>query len=284
MSNLEFNNDIYKNKYIKYKNKYLELQDQVGGVFNPNDSYVLFYNKSEFTQIGEMYEKYKKDISELPPKHNVLYKLPAVLTSPNFYFYKLGDNKIHNYFSPKFSFDKVSATVDKATGKSPRETIKNKINKSLTEYKQFSVIKITDKNNVISDIKCDNIALRISRIKALINKFKNNNYRVDHYETLINHSKEYNKNATGFALEINEYKDNDTTNFPGVTDQIVVKNLAINNNNITFKIVSILQPISVENKEDKPANNNKPEGGEGEGAGASTSGEAAGEGASASNE
>jgi hypothetical protein len=46
---MSFNDEIYRQKYLKYKAKYLELKEQEGGILYGTGIYVFFYDTAKYT-------------------------------------------------------------------------------------------------------------------------------------------------------------------------------------------------------------------------------------------
>jgi hypothetical protein len=130
MDNLNLNDELlYKEKYIKYKSKYLDLKEQEGGISLFNNSTLVLFNKAAYPDLEKSLERYKTHLqneaalhtNEPSPKGNKdsktdkydYVKLPHTQINgvPSMFIYKLGSKKIEPIFDLFGKFDdKVSET------------------------------------------------------------------------------------------------------------------------------------------------------------------------------
>ena len=128
MDNLSLNDELlYKEKYIKYKSKYLNLKEQEGGLNLFSNSTLILFNKDAYPDLKNAVEKYKEHLQNEAALHanepssaskkgskieayNYV-KLPHTQINgvPSMFIYKLGSKKIEPVFDLFGKFDdKVS--------------------------------------------------------------------------------------------------------------------------------------------------------------------------------
>jgi 2'-5' RNA ligase len=194
---------LFKQKYLKYKNKYLDLKVQEGGLFNKSDSSVLVFHKNSCKTLTDAIDNYRNDIVQaekedvegqgiLQPvktdktkivskKSNVTIKSHEYNGNPTLFKYTLGDKEIKPIFYIHYRI------INNKTDKKEREIEEKKIEKikkqieDLTKkYKILSSFNLTkDKHPIFVErmgkINCDTLNLKGNRtIRKIYKNILNN--------------------------------------------------------------------------------------------------------------
>ena len=185
MDNLSLNDELlYKEKYIKYKSKYLDLKEQEGGLKLFNNSTLILFNKAAYEDLNKSLEKYKTHLqneaalhaneptstankaSKSEPYNYVKLPHTQINGIPCMFMYKLGSKKIEPIFDIFGKFD----DKDKDSNK--------KLNKIKDEYIKQHTISIEGKiipglnipyHKFLEDINCDTFQTKGYLLATLIN-------------------------------------------------------------------------------------------------------------------
>ena len=111
---MNFDDEIYRQKYLKYKAKYLELKEQQGGVFFGTGNIIFFYDTRTYKVPDTLY--LKTSLNEFTDK-----------IGNTAYYYRLSDNNVGDKFfihknrsNTEIASDKLADTghaAKKAAGK-----------------------------------------------------------------------------------------------------------------------------------------------------------------------
>lgn len=170
----------YREKYLKYKNKYLDLKNiaQDGGMFsrkkedNTNVRMILFYNKSTVPALHNIKEDYKSLMKDKKKTYNV--PLDQLYGIGNFYSYVLGTKRISlNCYLPAVLQTKDKKNIDIT----PLKTVRDELVKSGS----FDI----DNNDIIHDLNLDTICDDLNIIIGSLNVKNNEQSKIDVYEKLL---------------------------------------------------------------------------------------------------
>jgi hypothetical protein len=94
MSSFDLNDEImYKAKYLKYKNKYINLKiEQEGGEYNDGKTYIIFYNASNIPKMGELIILHNIQIQNRKLQTPCHIEWNLINGLPNIYKYKIPKN------------------------------------------------------------------------------------------------------------------------------------------------------------------------------------------------
>ena len=190
MSSFNFNDELlYKEKYIKYKNKYLELKEQEGsgGGVGLSKYSIIFYKSNSITALDDVVKSLKSITSpkvlEAALKEKYIFGLEELNKIPNIYVYKIPNTLgTKNSITPIMTFN-----LNKEKDNNNYKTNINLINTNIEAYNKISIYNLKDKNNkffinnttfieVTTPIKLQSIKLKPKEnpVNKFINRIKEN--------------------------------------------------------------------------------------------------------------
>ena len=170
----------YDSKYLKYKNKYINLKNEHNG--GGNVDIIILYDDTNtevnnlFQTIKDGYTNHYNTKDNIKNKYyindsiNLRTELNCLL---NVYTYILGDNKIESEF--RFNFDNLKSLIK--GGSRRMQLLINPITKAIDQYKKASRIILKDdfKKYIITNYNCDSLKLQLNQLIEHINTRDNLN-------------------------------------------------------------------------------------------------------------
>ena len=171
MSSFDLNDELlYKAKYLKYKNKYINLKDQHGGIVFDDSMSVLLYESNVLPELVALKDEYLKasttEESEVTIDGKKIsldaylekdFSLPleAINGLPNFYQYKAAKKNFSDFISPMitYNFDAQNKLLEctKTSGYTLTSLgFKSKDGLNLKELANLVIRYNTDKQHVVS--------------------------------------------------------------------------------------------------------------------------------------
>jgi tRNA splicing endonuclease len=197
----------FNQKYLKYKNKYISLKEQIGG---NNKPVMIYYDDTDklldfFKEIKEKYKQNVKESLSINNKNNIsksIYtiKIKDINGIPNLYTYEYGSHEV----KPLFFWHLNGINTDAKLGSN--FTIKETENAN--KFKQFSIYKIdkTNENEMITSINPDYQKSEALKLMKRVNEVTNNaSYRRENFKNFLNMYEFYQENVKSkFATEFSD--------------------------------------------------------------------------------
>lgn len=276
MSSFDLNDEVlFRAKYLKYKNKYLNLKEQMGGLPFDKTTSILFYESASLPELDELKKNYVEasnsdkgtvDVDGKPmPIEKYLVKdftlpLDAVNGLPNLFEYKAYSDKI----SPIMLFNfEAQEKLLKCTESSGFSLMKLGFGKSALAENQKDLIKaienfkskgrnlIKDEVSNVNPLTETNLKSKIPILMNLINSNSNNQPKLERdtafgyivnkflntFTKTFNQTLEAKKMRQGYVAT--DEGEKTTVKINDVNSYIVVKGLKVDpKKGITFSIVT----------------------------------------------
>lgn len=134
-SSEEFSDEAYRQKYLKYKNKYLQLK-QLGGIGNPTGVVCIFTSMTKASEVTSLFNSGKA------PNFD---KLNEMLHNDGYYLVD-GGNQLELMVKPT----KVTSLFSKKSEQKPEELKQNKVKLAKTKtFNRCDQLHIQDAKNVL---------------------------------------------------------------------------------------------------------------------------------------
>jgi hypothetical protein len=197
---------LFKQKYLKYKNKYLDLKVQDGGLFDKAKSSVLVFNKKNCQVLMDAINKYRTDLlkaekeeaegqkqsitdkmlgknkkTAVEDKTKVSIKARDYNGNPTLFKYTLGSKSIDPIFYVNYTMNnnKKDPEENKQLALKIKELNKS-IDIQVQKYKAISTLKLDVKQHApfverMNTINCDTLNLKGNKTIHKIIKYVYNN-------------------------------------------------------------------------------------------------------------
>ncbi len=201
MSNFNLNDELlFKDKYMKYKNKYIDLKQQLGSGTYKDKQVIVFYNHEDVPKLDEFKLEYynnsfipaskisvngkeKTVKSELEKNYTLYYE--DINGLPNIFTYKLYENYIQPLFI--YNFDKQLKLLRCIENDDLSKIVKSYIN---TGSKESPKISAQIKNSIVK------------YVPIIENKTKSNMKVGLYNESLFNINKEFQLKSKNININI----------------------------------------------------------------------------------
>ena len=210
MSNNNHDELMFKQKYLKYKHKYIELKEQQGGLFG-SETTILLFNRAAYPTLMNAIERYKQfiinndletfDDNKTQNKKELKYNEVVIKNNdingiPSMWKYTVGKGKIEPVFNIFMEFagssqkDKETIEKQKTYKKALDEARKKFIDLSTIDLSKNKIDGIHSWETYLSKINCDNLEIRGEKLMNHINNLLNgstnqSNGRKEQYNKFI---------------------------------------------------------------------------------------------------
>ncbi len=276
MSSFDLNDEVlFKAKYLKYKNKYLSLKEQLGGLPFDKTTSILFYQSSSLPELDDLKKRYVEasnsdkgtvdvDGKSMPIEKYLLkeFNLPleAVNGLPNIFEYKAYGDKILPSMIFNFEAQEKLLKCTESSGfslmklgfgKSALADNQKDLLKAIDNFKSKTRILLKDEIGNVNPLTETNLKSKIPILMNLINSNSNNQSKAERdtafayivnkflnsFTKTFNQSLEAKKMRQGYVAT--DEGEKVTVKISDVDSYIVVKGLKFDNKKgITFTIVN----------------------------------------------
>ena len=241
MSSFNFNDEtLYKDKYLKYKNKYINLKEQLGGLGLPKDHSIIFFNKDDIPELEKIAKEFTSFIDNFnnilslsKPSYetekkkftNIFISDDVINGIPNIFIYtkSIKPSTIKPYM--KLNFNNQYDAINKLNTSAGVNTVHNSknVNSLITNYNNIEIAsnEINLEYNIKNIKNFYTILNNESTIKQINDQFKKI------YDVTIGLFISVSKKTQIPSTMLRGY-DNDTCKLNNVNAFIIVTNLRYN--------------------------------------------------------